>query len=1164
MQRGFVFIRRTISLYSYYSEYNVVSVFEDRRKNLWVSTIVNGLYKTNKQFDVVSVYKHNENDKSSISSDDVRTVCEDRNGTIWVGTFTGLNKYLEKENGFRCYTHVLSQPSSINNPSVYSLMCDQQGTVWAGTYYGGVNYFNPDVNIFNFYYPNTNDITSLNNSIIGKMVEDERGNIWVATEGGLNYFERNTQSFTHIVQSGKTISNNTVKVLLIDPKRQKLFMGSHFGGLDVIDLKTKKSMHFNAQMPDGMKIINNAVYSMALSGDSLIFSTQTQIYTLSLPTYKVKEFNIRIINNEGHWANPLFIDSEQNLWLYFNLSTEVIKYNLLTHKKATFSLFPRKSIQNSIGITAIIEDRNKQIWFSSNGGGLFLYKPNSTKLINFKAKDDGLLSDYCYALAVSKYGNILISTNHGLSRYQPSTNNFKNLRLQDGVSLTAINEGNGLLVATNGEVFWGGVNGLASFFEQQISNVNKSSKIYFSDLEVNNKRVNVNDKTEILNESLNFKKSISLKSTDAIISVFFGTTNYIKANACEYEYRLEGLSDEWIRCSNNRIPISNLPRGKYQLTVRGKYLNSATYTDEIKLGIRVNPPFYASSIAFIIYAIVLILITLYLLRILKREVNLESSLAFEKKEKERIEEINQYKLRFFTNISHEFRTPITLIIAQIESLLERKNEHVNPDKLQSVYRNAAKMNNLLTELLDFRKQEQGYMKIRVNKQNIVAFVRNIFNSFKELADKNKIKYRFYPEKEEVDLYIDAIQFQKVINNLLSNAFKFTPSGCRISLSIKEMSGRVYISVSDTGKGIDQESLQFVFNRFYQVKGAAALEGGTGIGLALSKGIVDLHGGEIFVESESGVGTNFTVALRMGNEHFTEEQKEESPINLIDSTARFEILERTFFDEISKEFIDASNQKRYKMLVVEDNEEIIQLLVSAFEMFYQVEWALNGKEGLEAANRLQPDIILTDLMMPEMNGSEMLLKLKSNIDTSHIPVIMITANTSEQYMEEGLQFGVDDYVTKPFNMKHLIIRCNNLVRSRKLLQEKYSNEMRSNLDLVAHNRIDMEFMEKINTIIEKNIESESFTIDDMAQEMNIGRNKVYSKIKGITGLTPNDLIQNIRLKNAVHCLKNNPELSIAEIAYKFGFGTPQYFSKCFKASFNITPSLFRSHQIEAIE
>lgn len=1135
----------------------VHSVFEDSKKNIWVATRNKGLFRTDENLIKFNAYQHLQNDNTTLSIDYVRTVCEDGNGTIWVGTFAGLNKLDGNTGKFTCYTHSSFFPKSISHSSVYSMLCDDQGTMWAGTYYGGVSYFNPDINVFNFYSLESVNAKSISFPYVGKIVEDEKNNLWIATEGGgLNYLNRQTGIVTQLIKSNSEHVFKNIKALLFDKINKKLYIGYHEGGLDIMDTKNQNIKHYPLRI--GNEINESIVYSLGIYNNTLYIGLFSRLVTMSTNSNSSPEFNDNDIILE--YSKQRFFDSRGNLWYHPYGRPYISRYNMITKKTDNFKyLFDNNNDNNhSIIVSSIMEDQDHNIWFSTLGSGIFLIKQNN-KLINYRAQTDGLLSNYCYALAQSKYGDILISNRNGLSRFNKKTNNFKNIKLSDGVPLTSINDGCGLFVASNGEIFWGGVNGLVSFYEQQISNLSKPTNIYFSEIDVNNKKVNTNDASRILDKSLLYSKSIKLKSTDSNIIIYFSTSNHIKENAVEYEYSLDGVNDQWLKCTDNRVLLTNLSSGEYKLTVRGRSLNSNLFTNTIELTINVLPPFYASNFALFIYLLLIITASLFGIRFYKRDFILKTSLEYEKKENSRIEEENQSKLRFFTNISHEFRTPITLIVGQIESLFGKKETLTTSSKLVSIYKNATKLNNLLTELLDFRKQEQGFLKIKVDRINIVEFVREIYMAFNDFAFVHKITYQFNCSETDIQVWFDPLQLQKVFNNLLSNAFKFTKAGGHISISIEPRLENLEIRVSDTGVGIPQKDIDSIFNSFYQANNDEYF-GGTGIGLALAKGIVDLHGGQLSVKSEFGNGSDFIVILKYGDAHLSPDQKiDEGQKRAFVTIDNVGLPDDIFFSQVSAEFVNTSNEKNYSVLIVEDNEEIKQLLVSAFNSLYNVESASNGKEGFDKAVALQPDIILTDVMMPQMSGSEMLTKLKSTIDTCHIPIVMLTANTSEQYMIQGLQFGADDYITKPFNMKHLIIRCNNLVRNRKMLQEKYTNQKINSVELVANNTIDQGFIETINHIIEDNLDQTGFTVDRIAASMNVGRNKIYSKIKGITGLSPNDYIQKYKLQRASFWLTNNPEFNISDITYKLGFGNPHYFSKCFKEMFNVAPLTYRKNK-----
>lgn len=539
-------------------------------------------------------------------------------------------------------------------------------------------------------------------------------------------------------------------------------------------------------------------------------------------------------------------------------------------------------------------------------------------------------------------------------------------------------------------------------------------------------------------------------------------------------------------------------------------------------------------------------------------MKLRASLEYEKKEKKQIEELNQSKLRFFTNISHEFRTPLTLIVSQLEMLMERSD--IQPlvySKLVNIHRNTLRMKRLITELLDFRKQEQGFEKFKYSKQDIYAFLDEIYLSFKEYARGKQINLEFLNKDKNLEVWFDVVQLEKVIYNLLSNAFKYTPLGGTISLSVQEYENSVVVTVSDTGVGIAEESLDKIFDRFYQVD-SMNNQKGTGIGLALAKSIIEAHKGKISVRSMEGKGTTFVVELPLGDSHITDAQKIATPD--IDSSCISELT--VYGSQVPADVVDDENmdnqsdETRSKILIVEDNEELRGLLARLFSKIYTVYEAQDGEEGFEKTKEVQPDIVLSDIMMPKMSGIEMCRKIKSNFETSHIPVILLTAQTAEEYTMQGLKMGADDYVTKPFNVKHLFMRCNNLVNSRKLLQQKYAKQMDNNVDILATNSADYQFMEQCVACVEQNLDNPDFDVNMFAQAMNTGRTKLFLKVKGITGQTPNDFILNIRLKKAQMLLKQMDTKTVSEIAYEVGFNSPSYFIKRFRELFGVTPAQYQ--------
>ena len=593
--------------------------------------------------------------------------------------------------------------------------------------------------------------------------------------------------------------------------------------------------------------------------------------------------------------------------------------------------------------------------------------------------------------------------------------------------------------------------------------------------------------------------------------------------------------------------------------------NKESLKDAICLNIHVSAPFYATIWAYLFYVLCLTALMVAFVRFKTRQAALRSSLEFERKEKERIEELNQVKLRFFTNISHEFRTPLTLILGQIEVLMQMDLGTTIYNRIQRIYKNAWHMRNLISELLDFRKQEQGYLKLRVEEQNLVTFTRQIYMCFYEYAQKKEITYRFDSVEETISVWFDPIQLQKVIFNLLSNAFKYTSNKGNITVEVRKVASQAVVSVCDTGIGIPVEHISKIFDRFYQTDNASSSSSftlGTGIGLALAKGIMNMHHGKIEVESTVGEGTKFILSLPLGNRHFSDEEMAvtEGRESLIIPEASVSSYGQLMAEEIKEPESQKNMDEEDKptILLVDDNTELLSMLEDIFLPMYNVYTACNGREGLEMAQQIQPDLIVSDVIMPEMSGKDLCYKIKTNVELSHISVVLLTAQTSVEYVVEGLMFGADDYITKPFNIKVLVARCNNLIKNKKRLIAHYAGKVITESPVAeAINEKDKELLTKCVNIVRENFENPDFDVTALASELCMGRSKLYMQFKQMTGLTPNEFILKVKLDEAMSLLTEHPELNITEISVRLGFSSPRYFSKSFKAFFGIAPQGVRS-------
>lgn len=1134
---------------------SITFIYEDSKKNIWLGTKDDGLIKLDRS-GMMTTYLAAPY-KNSISNNFVRCIEEDNLGNYWIGTFVGLDKLNVETGQFTNYKEE-NKPYSLSHSSILCMTKDQQGTFWIGTFYGGLNLFNPDYEIYRYYYPNESDDTKLSSPFVGRMAEDSNGGLWLATEGGgLNYLNRKTKAckvYKHHLTKN-SVASNTIQSLYLDESRQLLWVGTLREGLDKLDLRTNTFTNYK-----GNCMVNDIVRKIVPYKDKLVLSTHNGIGLFDPQTGTCQNLISDKRLKKRQIIDLIYDDDQQDLWFSYPLG--LVRYNMKTHKQQMYfePNTPDKVTGNSI-VTVIFRDKSKRIWVGTSGDGIFLYNAATDSFTPYNSHNSDLINDYILDIKESISGYLLIATNQGMSRLDMDSRKFYNYNKKNGFPLTALNA-YGLYVAKDNEIFLSGPQMMISFYEKELSSYVKPYQLNFTSLEVNNKLILPGDDSGILSESLLYQPAINLNQHHSVLTINYALSNYVSVLKNKIYYKLEGFDKEWIYAGYRQsITYTNLNPGTYKLLIKGieEYSGKESVTKE--LNIIVHPPFYLSGWAYCLYALLLAGLVYVSFNFYSSRLKLRASLEFEKKEKKQIEELNQFKLRFFTNISHEFRTPLTLIVSSLEMLMERND--IQPlvySRLINIHRNTLRMRRLITELLDFRKQEQGYMQLKFSKQDIYAFLDEIYLSFKEYARSKHINLTFLKKEEHLDIWFDVVQFEKVIYNLLSNAFKYTKADGTISISVELHNDSVVVRVSDTGSGIPESQVNNIFERFYQIDSAMDEQKGTGIGLALSKGVVEAHHGTISVRSKEGQGSTFIVELPLGDNHILDSQKIETPNIDVSCISELTVNGDAVLGDISDDVIDETpDGSQTKILVVEDNDELRELLVRLFSKVYTVYSAQDGEEGFEKTKELQPDIVLSDIMMPKMSGIEMCRKIKTHFDTSHIPVILLTAQTAEEYTVQGLKMGADDYITKPFNVKHLYMRCNNLVNSRKLLQKKYAKQVDNNVNILATNSVDHQFMEQCIACVEENIDNPELDVNLFAQKINIGRTKLFLKIKGITGQTPNDFILNIRLKKAQMLLKQSSSKTVSEIAYEVGFNSPSYFIKRFRELFGVTPAQYQKEE-----
>lgn len=1105
--------------------------------------------------DRIENFRHNLQNPNSLSSDFTHRCCEDSVGNIWIGTFNGLNRYDPQSGKFIRYLKY-ENSKSLSQPSVWGLYCDKQGTIWAGTYSGGINYFNIQQQLYKEYHDSPKESEGLSSPIVGRMIEDEEGHLWICTErGGLNRYDPNTQTY----QWYKTNNgDDNVRAIYYDAKRKTMWLGIHLKGLYRLNLQNGKFTQYKREAGNPTSLPSNQVEDIIPYQDKLLLATSNGITLFDPHTGVCKQFfhNQELLRNTVSTFG-LFFDHEGTLWT-INNNNGVCAYHV---NSGNYSIYKHRGNEpnslSSNSVNSAYEDSQHRLWFCTNENGLDLYRKKTDDFENFDMRKNGLASNVVYNICELSPNKLLVTTDKGFSILDYQQKKFENY---DQLPLSCISE-NALYRNRNGEIFIGGNTGLISFMPERLKPAPRSYRIYPYSLTVNGKELKVGDKSGILKQNLTNTSSITLQADQNVFHIEYATTDYIPYNKNHIIYQLEGFSKQWNELGPNDITYTNLNPGTYTLVVKAQGADEHSVPPS-KLEIKILPPIYQTPVAYFLYTVCILFILYYLIHTYYRRLKLQESLKYEKKHAMDIENLNQAKLRFFTNISHEFRTPLTLIIGQLEMLLQMRSFPANVyKKILGTYNNSLQLRELITELLDFRKQEQGYATIKVQEHNIVDFIYEHYLSFYEYAKQREITFQFKKSNDDIRTWYDAKQMQKVMNNLISNAFKHTPKGGTISIVVKKEYQEVLIEVIDNGTGIAAKDINKIFERFYQTDEHSLFNVGSGIGLALTKSIIEAHHGEIKVYSEINKGSTFCIHLKLGNSHFSAEQICETEDKENNKSLCKDLMQPLCIEQqITEEEIEPADGEKHKILIVEDNEALKQMLTNIFKPFYIVTTAANGAEGLDKVHSEQPDIILSDILMPQMSGLELCHIIKKDIDTCHIPVVLLTAQATTEHNLNGLHAGADDYITKPFNVSNLLLRCKNLINNRTILQEKFSKQPNNQPQILTINDIDQKFIDKVMEIINNKMEDNEFTVDILASMMGISRTKFFQRLKDVTGQTPGELIMDVRLKKAAFLLKNHPEMSISEVADSTGFSMPKYFSKCFKKKYHLSPKAYQNEAV----
>jgi len=1108
----------------------ISSIFEDSNNNIWIGTWTEGAYCIKKNTDIehFSTFQEGGN---QLSDNFVRVFSEDRHNNIWIATMNGINIFNPRTRQIS----LCNLPVTTTQQSVWSIMKDKQGGMWVGTFYGGVYYSNPNADIFMPIEVQSDKTDKL--YLVNKIIEDKRNDLWICSDGaGLIHIDCKNKTSQQIQNQ----SSNKTKSIYYDSSNDALWVGTHLGGLNKYDIASKKWTYYSiSDSPDHQKkeVINDIVPYKGL----LFLGTHDGVYLFdpqtgkSTQTGQLKSYNKLVYS--------LLID-DNILWiaagrLYkYEIEKDLLSRHLIQEPNARLIEFVR-----------IFKDGKNELWGLTLGDG-FLSLKDSLKICNNETI--GIANNFISSINETNDGKFVIGTNKGVSVYDPENNYCINYDSNNGFPLSSMRSGC-ILKRKNGELILGGIDGITTFLPHLLNFSSPLPHIRFDKLWINSKEVKPEDEnTEIISPD----KGLDLSYKQNSISIEIATNDYTQETALAYEYRLQNINNSWIPFDlKSPISFTNLSPGKYNLQVRVSSIVNDESGEPINFPFHISPPWYASWYAYLCYIIVITALLIWVFYYFWQKMVFKTTL-------EQQEIATKSKFRFFTHISHEFRTPLTLVIGQLEMLMQNNKFIPSIHKgMIAIYSQSVKMQNLIGQLLDFEKQSQGHFILRVREQDIIAFVDEIFLSFKSYANSRNIDFRFISVDDSIPVFFDNLQLQKVINNLLNNAFKFTAKGGSIVLEIRSDEHDLIISVEDTGIGISEKSIPHIFNDFYQDvnEDSPNYHQGTGIGLALSKSIIELHHGNISVKSELNKGSVFKVHLPLGNTWFKDDSRVEILEQNNDKTYDTTIASLITGDDTLNIYPPTEQAELPSILLIEDEENLRKMLVEIFSPMYNTIEASDGIEGYDKALALQPDIIVSDIMMPDMDGRTLCTKLKKDFNTCHIPIILLTAQTTIEQNIEGLKCGADDYITKPFNIRILVTRCNNLLHNRKVLRDKFQKHISASPDIITSNEQDQEFIHKILSIVENNLYSEEFDVSTLCKEILMSKTMLSIKIKGITGQTPGEFIQTVRLKKAAWMIKNKPDKNIAEIAYELGFSSPKYFRIRFKKQFGISPSGMKEEQ-----
>lgn len=1057
---------------------------------------------------------------------------------LWVATESGLHIYNLETNKYTNLTKNYDDPYAISDNAVYSLTVDKEGGVWAGTYFGGINYNPNQYSPFTKFFPMSSQ-NSINGNAVREIKPDMYGNLWIGTEdAGLNKYNPKTGLFTNFTSNDKDVNGilSYYNIHGLLPVEDKLWIGMFDNGLDILDINTNRIVkHYNIGSESDLR--SNFVFALYKSSNDIIFV----ITTSGIQTYDPLSDKFKLYPGfpENHHYTSFFEDSKGVLWAG-TYSDGLHAYNPATGEKKYFLYDENdpKSIATN-HINGIYQDSQNNIWVSSENG-LNLLNKNGDGFIKY-TKKDGFPSNVFYSMLEDKSGNLWITTSNGLVEYDRKNDTKKIYTKANGLKSDQFNY-NSAYKDPDGRMYFGTVNGMISFNPSEFVQNTFSPPIYITGLQINNEEILANGENSPIEHSIIETENLVLKPEQSSFSLEFAALSFSAPENTEYWYKMEGLNDDWVYLNkNHKVFFTELAAGSYKFIVKSKNSSGIWGQETAGLAIEVLPVFWKSRLAKFIYTLLIGLMIYAGFRIYHQRVKAKNLQKIKQLNNRKEKEIYQAKIEFFTNVSHEIRTPLTLIKSPLEKVL--KKSHQIPDvkeNLAIIKKNTNRLLDLVNQLLDFRKTEIERVDLTFVETNITELIINTYERFSEAIRDKEVDFKLNLGENDVFAFVDGEALKKILSNLFGNAIKYADRDVCVNLHSTE--SEVVLNIQNDGNLIPSHLKEKIFEPFYRVSGSEN-QTGTGIGLALARSLTEMHNGTLILDTSDGQLNSFLLQLPI---------HQEKEFRLKPKTKHNWESDETIMDESVPE------KEGNCILLVEDSEELLDFVAKELKEDYFVLKASNGEVALEILKEEKVQLVISDVMMPGMDGFTLCRKIKTNLESSHIPVILLTSKSAMSAKMEGLESGADAYIEKPFSIKHLKVHIANIIENRRHIMAHYASSPLAHIRSIASTKTDETFIKKLDEIIYEHMADHDLNVETLAEIMHMSRSTLYRKIKDISNLSPNELINIARLKKSAELLKSG-KYRVFEVAEIVGYNSATSFGRNFQKQFEMTPSEYMNEK-----